>query len=153
MPGIITCARTIGVWTTMERIMLRPRTASWLAAGLVICQFAGCSGDKLPKQQLAPVSGKVTYKGEPLKLGRIVFQPERGNGAATDIKSDGTYTLSGVVGKNVVTVASQEAASTNDKGLPNPAKSFIPEKYSLPGQSDLSFEVKDGQNKADFDLK
>jgi len=60
----------------------------------------GCGGGKL-----APVSGKVTTKGEPVKGGSIMFTPTAGGGsgdessdaaktASAQVQADGTYTLS-----------------------------------------------------------
>jgi hypothetical protein len=48
---------------------------------------------------LARVSGKVTYKGEPVKNGTVFFVPDESKGtvgpyAVGSITSDGTYTLS-----------------------------------------------------------
>jgi hypothetical protein len=48
---------------------------------------------------LAPVQGKVTYKGEPIKNGTVMFVPDESKGATGPqaigtIKSDGTYSLS-----------------------------------------------------------
>ena len=53
----------------------------------------GCSDDGLGKRY--QVTGKVTYKGEPVPAGSISFVPEEdgGHGAAGMIK-DGVYTLS-----------------------------------------------------------
>jgi len=54
--------------------------------------LAGCSDDGLGKR--FPVSGQVTYKGEPLASGEITFMPDKpdGRGAAGKIK-DGYYTM------------------------------------------------------------
>jgi len=48
---------------------------------------------------LAPVQGKVTYKGQPIKNGTVMFVPDESKGATGPqaigtIKSDGTYILS-----------------------------------------------------------
>src|SRR6476661_7281939 len=48
---------------------------------------------------LAKVSGKVTYKGEPVKDGTVFFMPDESKGtvgppAVGSITPDGTYTLS-----------------------------------------------------------
>jgi len=52
----------------------------------------GCSDDGLGKRY--PVSGTVTYKGEPLKEGSIVFAPTAPNGrGATGTIVDGAYSL------------------------------------------------------------
>ena len=58
----------------------------------ILCVL-GCSDDGLAKRY--HVTGKVTYNGQPLKKGTIVFVPTdpEGRGATGDIGEDGTYTL------------------------------------------------------------
>jgi hypothetical protein len=62
-------------------------------AGLVA--MWGCSSDELGKRY--PVSGKVTYKGQPVAKGRISFSPapenKTGRAAYSEIE-EGKYTLS-----------------------------------------------------------
>ena len=58
---------------------------------LLLCFVAGCA------EKLMPVSGKVTYNGEPVKSGVITFVPDfskgnNGGGTAAEI-IDGEYTL------------------------------------------------------------
>jgi len=63
----------------------------------VLTTLSGCGpGNGL---NLARVSGKVTYKGEPVKDGTVFFMPDESKGtigppAVGSITSDGTYTLS-----------------------------------------------------------
>jgi hypothetical protein len=127
-----------------------------LLASLLLGLCIGC-GPTAPKREYADVAGKVTYKGEPLKTGTVMFQPSSGEFAAGEIKSDGTYSLKGVVGQNDVMIVSREPTPPGDleenkkKKIP-PPKSFIPESYGTPA-TPLKFDVKAGQNKADFDLK
>jgi len=82
--------------------------------------------------KLARVSGKVTYKGEPLKNGTIVFMPDETKGttgpqAIGTIMSDGTYILSSessgdgaVVGHHKVGVLGLAAEPVSDKAVPTP---------------------------------
>jgi hypothetical protein len=63
-------------------------TVALFALALPIA-LTGCSGDNL-----APVSGKVTFKGAPVKGGTLVFSPMgEGRPASAEIKADGTYAL------------------------------------------------------------
>src|SRR5690242_7351182 len=68
------------------RISDRPSTRFGVGMGyaalclLIVyaCAVAGCdAGDP----SVAPVSGAVSVKGQPLKLGRVCFYPERGRPA------------------------------------------------------------------------
>lgn len=54
----------------------------------------GCGGSDSTPAQTIPVKGKVTYKGQPVTSGRVVFEPEgRGREAHGEIMPDGTYEL------------------------------------------------------------
>jgi hypothetical protein len=130
---------------------------------LIFCSLAalvlaGCS--KTPTA-LNQVTGKVHYKGAPLRSGLIVFSPdvsrgENGKIAISKIKEDGSYTLitddaPGVkAGWYRVTVASLSTTSTS---FDTPAVSVIPVKYSDPKDSQLQCEVKANRdNHLDFNL-
>lgn len=136
-----------------------PSRAYCLVLGLMVLSghFAGC-GPRAPKVEYADVAGKVTYKGEALKMGTVSFQPTFGARAVGEIKPDGTYTLKGVVGPNTVMIESHEPSALPGgpeaaKGMKTEAKTYIPMTYAA-STSGLSFEVKKVQlNKADFDLK
>jgi hypothetical protein len=117
---------------------LRLPPALLLAVGIIGCSSNG--------DHLAPVKGKVTYKGAPLQGGTIVFIPDESRGthgqmAMADIQADGTFTLKtndtlgAVPGWHRVTVAWV---------VPGPAgrvRPLLPDKYSHPQQSGLAFEV------------
>jgi hypothetical protein len=130
-----------------------------LVLGVVAGLVAGCGSDA-PKVEYADVTGKISYKGEPLKMGTVTFQPRSGASATGEIQADGTYSLKGVIGPNKVMVASREAEpgpsadpeSRKAAAARGPPKNFIPPEYETPN-SKLTFEVKPGANKADFDLE
>ncbi|MGE0755692.1 MAG: hypothetical protein AB7O38_01665 [Pirellulaceae bacterium] len=142
------------------------RPQGLLVAGvvcLIVAAGCGSTGDHPPT---APVHGKVSYKGQPLKGGTVSFQPQGqpGNPALGDIQPDGTYSLTtyekddgAVLGKHAVTVTVFPGqGGAEEMGLPGTeamAKSPIPTKYSDVSTSGLSFEVKDETNTADFDLQ
>ncbi len=125
--------------------------------------FAGCDGGAA---QFAPVTGKVSYQGVPLRGGTIVFvpDPDRGNNgplAKSSIQPDGKYLLKtgdipgAMPGWYRVTVIAVEevrlSAGNNDLAVP---RSLVPEKYRDPQLSDLTCEVKPGQeNGFDFNLQ
>src|SRR5204863_5466849 len=96
----------------------------WLGVGVALLAVTGCESAAGP---LAPVRGRVTYKGVPLRAGSIVFTPDahRGNSgplARGEIQSDGTYVLStddgrgAVSGWHRVTIVAVEPAGTPAPG-------------------------------------
>jgi hypothetical protein len=123
------------------------------------------------------VTGKVTYKGVPLKGGIVSFLPPRGEGAAiaADIGQDGTYTAENVpTGEMRVTVDTAylkppadfrggppnykppEGAGGGYKppDLSNTGERYtkIPDKYSDPDASGLTLTVKGGAQTFPIDL-
>ena len=147
--------------------------------------LAGCG----PSNNGSTVSGKVTYKGEPLNGGTIkLYSDAAPTAGGADhsfhiaIKPDGTFTASNVpTGTMTVTVETQ---APQTKGGPNidpatgmpvsmkppanfdpnqiksspaatagaPKLTAIPQKYADPKTSGLTWEIKPGQQKKDFDL-
>ena len=120
----------------------------------------GCGGptDELPRQA---VSGKVTFKGEPLKSGMIAFQPAEGAATAGGAAiTDGTYAISkaeGLVpGKYQVSITAagptpELPPGTMPGDAPPAPKEPIPKRYN--SKTELSKEVtKDGPNTFDFEL-
>jgi hypothetical protein len=147
------------------------RRAAWLvSAGLLL--LAGCGPGR------GDVTGEVTYKGQPLSLGRITFIGQSGKQEARSayiIK--GKYTLTGFpAGPAKVTVESIEPPTAERLKMNEarakmyPQAAEIPEelkelasgpklpyvkistKYSSPETSGLTFEVKRGTNTYDIPL-
>jgi hypothetical protein len=133
-----------------------------LTAVIVLNLVSGCESGT---DGLAPVRGKVSYKGVPLSTGTIVFTPDAlrgttGSMARSEIRPDGTYVLQtnslpgATVGWHRVTVMAMESRpeSGPDKDLIMP-RSLLPEKYRDPELSGLSCQVRSRQeNCIDFDL-
>jgi len=102
---------------------------TWLIAVFLV-GVSGCGASN--GLDLARVSGKVTYKGEPLKNGTVMFEPDESKGttgpqAIGTITSDGSYILSSetsgdgaVVGFHKVGVLGLEASPVSDKAMPSP---------------------------------
>ena len=131
---------------------------------------SGCGADP-SKPALGKVTGKVTYKGEPLKRGSVTFTPDAAKGGSTgqnalgQIESDGSYELTtfntgdgAILGQHVVTVQSDDdpnaykpkADGTYSYKLPKPT---IPVKYTKSDKTPLRFTVTEGANKLDIELK
>lgn len=133
-----------------------PRCNPYLGRVLLLhaILLTGCE----PPQKLAPFSGKVIYKNQPLKFGGVMFQPEAGQPARATIMSDGTFTLStfregdgATIGKNQVRVTcfpSQQPAgeASASQGELATGGSFIPPKYNDFSTSGLVVEVQATKN-------
>jgi hypothetical protein len=108
---------------------------------VLLASAAGCGGGA---DQLAPVQGRVFFRGRPLTGGTIVFVPDperggRGPLALGEIGPDGHYHLlsdgrhGAVPGWHRITVAGSDAE------MP------LPRSYSDPERSGKSCEVKAGR--------
>jgi hypothetical protein len=97
-------------------------------------------GCKPGVEQLAPVKGKVQFRGRPLQGGTIVFIPDASRGthgsmAIADIEPDGSFTmmtnnvLGAVPGHHKVTVSWSQPQSP------------LPVKYRDPQQSGVTCEI------------
>ncbi len=130
-----------------------------LATGLACALLAGCSRD----MPMGRVSGRVTFEGNPVTEGQIVFQPEQGPAASGLLDAEGRYRLSthapgdgAVQGLHRVTIVPAEAGVQLQPGQP-PApptapKFNLPEKYLRPETSELTAEVAAGSNTFNFAL-
>ena len=118
-----------------------------------------------------PVSGRVTWHGQPIKEGTVAFMPAETTpsdgkplrAAMGRIQPDGSYQLStfgendgAMPGKYLVAISDQgEFPAEIIPGQPQP-KSFrvLPTKYAMAQSSGLTVTVSvdDGPIKADFDL-
>jgi hypothetical protein len=129
---------------------------------------------------LAPVSGRVTLDGKPVTQGEVTFIPEDGPSAFGSIGADGTFRLTtlnkddgALVGRHKVLIlstqvtggsvaptsfeqemewAKQGVASDGKVLIPGKTTWLVPEKYSRPDASDLTAEVKSGDNTLNSDL-
>jgi hypothetical protein len=109
----------------------------------------GCGAKGPP---MGSVSGKVTYKGQPLTTGVVTLLNEKaGSGASGEIDASGIYQIPSIrTGEyNVAVHQSPPAPGAAPKGN---WKLNIPEKYQTPQTSGLTATVKEGSNTADFGL-
>jgi len=149
---------------------------------LVLCLLltTGCSSK-------GTVTGKVSYQGQTLKGGTVVFVPEGGGGVfRSTIAEDGAYTVAKVPpGLAKITVETKSLKPISIPGGANkgaikstlppdimkdappgtdlekmfdfegPAKKYvpIPDKYSDPDKSGLTYTVKSGKQEHNIDLK
>lgn len=145
-----------------------------LAIGLAVAlTFAGCGGADPNKPKLGRVSGKVTYKGQPLTSGTVTFSPEAGKGGETGqvatgpISSNGSYELTtfntgdgAILGQHIITVQTSQVDG-DSLGKPKAdgtfsytvPKSLVPSKYVAVDKSPLRFTVVEGKASYDVELK
>jgi major membrane immunogen (membrane-anchored lipoprotein) len=146
-------------------------------AGMVIIQ--GCSGDDSGLDRRYKVSGKVTYKGEPVAKGTIAFEPTNPPAPKGRIASgyieNGSYTLTTLIdgdgampGEYKVIINSTTVDMTGlakQKGglvhqgdadfqkILKEGKSLVPAKYGKSETSGLTKKIEATSNTIDFDLK
>ncbi len=122
----------------------------------------GCGGESGP--ELGPVSGTVTYNGQPVAGANLIFLSEKGPQATATTDEQGKFTAKtkgsdGVtVGAFKVTVTKVEASGSEmspedmmkmgeaKKSSETKAKALLPEKYSKVATTDLSFTIEAAGN-------
>src|SRR5262249_53019611 len=78
------------VFGSMDSMSTRAKSYAVFLVGCLAAALPGCADDGLGKRY--PVSGKVTYKGQPVKKGVINFTPDgRGGKGATGEIVDGAH--------------------------------------------------------------
>ena len=134
---------------------------------LLCLLITGCTQGPTDTPPLARVKGKVLLEGKPLTSGSVQFTPDKNRGttgrmALGNINDDGTFELMTIrsgdgaqVGYHLVAIESYESASFDPNQPVNQVpKSLIPKRYTDPKTSELTAEVKSGEeNYLLFDLK
>ncbi len=127
----------------------------WVGLGLLLL-LVGC--DRGP--EVVPVTGKVTYNGDPLPYGSVLFQPSSGQPAGGVIQSDGTFRLStfaeydgAIVGGHKISVSCYTSHSPTERAKKQVGEfvfgdPLIPKKYAYVDSSGLNREVKSGEENA-----
>lgn len=143
---------------------------------ILLLVLGGCGGSSAGVH--AKVSGKITYKGQPIKGGKMLFVTADGTGYPATINSDGTYSATDLpTGEMIITVeteslkkskgtggaseqrytqmqGSMKAPADRAGGTPNNDELYvkIPVKYATSSTSTLTFTMKSGRNVVSFDL-
>lgn len=151
-PGPVLITRRLNVFGNVQA-GVRRAVLVLVAAGLTGALGCGPGGDKLYK-----VSGKVSYDGQPIKEGRILFRNTGADGKAYSAPiTDGAYELMCEPGKMRVEVIASRVIpgkfKKGENGEPEPipvAEMYIPAKYN--SNSTLTAEVKTAVNEIPFDL-
>jgi hypothetical protein len=127
---------------------------------LLALALSGC------RQPTGKVTGKVSYKGEPVSAGTVAFFGPGDKVASAALQPDGFYEASAVpVGLVKVSVTTPVPGPTKEQAANNPMmkrRGFVPSdekivsippKYNLPGTSGLSLTVTEGSHPFDIELK
>jgi hypothetical protein len=147
-----------------------------LASFVAILAVIGC-GDSSGLEKRYPVSGNVTYKGQPVPKGNVFFVPvdsTKGRSAGGEISEDGSYTLTtaeegdgALPGEYKVSVISQDidmSAVLKEAGggagrqsetfrkATKQAKDLVPKKYGDPETSGLRKTVETRSNTINLEL-
>ena len=119
---------------------------SWLAFVALTC-LVGCGG---PDAGRASISGKVTFDGEPVKMGQISFEPQGQGRVGIAQIVDGAYQMppqqGPTPGKYTVRITadrpSSKPAAASDpsgRGAGESYEQYIPVKYNQ--RSELSVDI------------
>jgi hypothetical protein len=121
-----------------------------MLALVVVAALPGCGGGDPYKVRTVSAAGTVTYQGQPVKKGTILFEPqdEKGRSASGTIE-DGKFALTtyregdgAVAEKHAVAVVATEEQKTKDGDTG--VKYIIPESYASPQSSGVTVEVPPG---------
>ncbi len=131
--------------------------------------FTACSKSGIPAGPTGTLTGKVTYNGAPAPAGSSIslMHDETGQSAVGLIEEGGVYVAkmggqkSILAGKYHVAVAGPPAAEMSDDDMAAmyegkadaPTASGFPAKFADVDNNGLTFEVKEGENTYDVDLK
>ena len=127
------------------------RRCCWLVL-VGLCAATGCAPSDLP----IPVTGSVTFDGQPVGEGVVQFVDEKtGRGAEVQLGADGHYTAELHKGTYNVLI-SPPYVEENTGGLPNTKYkkvNNIPSKYHSTATSGLTAAVGQDQKTHDFKLQ
>ncbi|MBN9120187.1 MAG: hypothetical protein J0I06_13660 [Planctomycetes bacterium] len=125
------------------------RYGATLAVGAALIALAGCAGDPS-----VSVAGTVTFDGQPLEKGEIIFTAPDGSAApaAAPIENGRYETRTRPGAKKVAINASRRSKTVDPLTREAEEYSFIPAAYNV--QSKLTADIKPGdRNEVSFDLK
>ena len=141
-----------------------PRVIGLSVCIVVVMVSGGCSRSRIER---AVVSGRVTYQGQPIKLGQIRFAPTRETGgpvSGADIV-DGAYSVDikgGVpVGTHLVKIEAYRDQARVPRTPPPPGvearplvvkTQYLPEQFNTRTQLEITIEPGSGKITKDFDL-
>lgn len=129
------------------------RVSSFAVVLAAVSLLAGCGGGGA---DLQPVSGTVTYDGQPIESGRIMFRETQGEQRAFSAEIvNGAYKAETATGPmRVEVIGSRLVPGKFDESNPGEkvpmGEMYIPEKYN--SRSELTADIQPGENTVNFDL-
>ena len=124
---------------------------------LLAILLVGCGASEPAHGPVGTLSGKVTFKGEPLGKGKIIMSNGTGGSGAADLQPDGTFLVTDRIGGIPVGKYNVAFQPEMVEGKPNPnsppskqAVKVLPDKYYSETKSGLTVEIKAGKNTQDF---
>jgi len=113
--------------------------------------LVGCSNSK----PVGSITGKVTYKGQPVTSGSINFiAPDRGIGADCKLDASGNYSIKELdAGTYKVYIQPPIPEQLEPGKVAKKEKFEVPTKYQDPQQTTISKEVKAGKNDIPVEIK
>jgi hypothetical protein len=128
------------------RVVLLVLPAAWLLA------VGGCGSSGAVNTTTIPVKGRVTYKGQPLTQGTVLFEPEgAGKEARGEINPDGTYVLTTYKPGDGAVPGAHRVSINGATGKTRASR--IPDKYGSYNTSKLEAEVTREKTEFPFDLQ
>lgn len=138
---------------------MRHKPVLWIVVLPILA--LGCGEE--PPAPTVPVTGRVTFEGQPVAGASVDFVPGGGRAPATAVADEnGEFELStfirgdgAVPGTHTVTVLPPVNSSGAEKvvaGQAGKSASVVPGRYSTPQTTPFEFEVKEGQENH-FELK
>ncbi|QDS86924.1 hypothetical protein EC9_10990 [Rosistilla ulvae] len=130
---------------------MRVLTASTALCAVLALLLAGCGGPS-DQPDLGLVTGVVSVDGAPVESLLVTFVPDNGRPSSGVTDAQGQYELNYIGDSMGAKVGHHKVQiSTLDIGEPNrPKKEMLPSKYNT--QTELTADVKAGENKLDFAL-
>ena len=127
---------------TMSKITL-------LLVGLLLVQ--GCSSSNEPMTY--PVTGTVTFNGEPVSEGSVVFDPADGQGQSVmGTIANGQITAQVPPGEKIVRISAVKTLDKKDQYGELITESLIPDKFSVDSKLTATVNASD-ENALSFDLE
>jgi hypothetical protein len=134
----------------------------WRLSVVYLCAaFAGCSKPEYSGAQRFPLSGKVTYEGQPIDVGSISFLPQGDDQRVSGgYIMDGKYSVPEAQGANAgkhrieirwQKLTGKKTRDPHSEDVTEQRAEGLPAKYHK--DSELTVEVSEKQTMFDFDLK
>lgn len=112
----------------------------------VMFLFCGCGPKERPT---GSIKGHLTWNAKPVGMATITLQnPTLGRGASVEIDPSGSFFF-----KKIETGFYEVSITPTMTGQPESGGFPLPAKYRTGDKSELTFEVKEGENTLNLDLK